>query len=157
MDLIHSTTRDVLAVAMDGHSARQKAIASNIANVSTPNYQRRDVSFSGALQQALKGQNIQPMQSNGHIPLNTPHQGGVGMTTNHLAHFNLDAEGNTIRSVQIKPTVDALHQYRNDGNNVDIENEMVQLAKNSGKFGSLTRLQGKLNEQMRQVIRDSAQ
>jgi flagellar basal-body rod protein FlgB len=61
MDLITSLTTQVMNKALDGLSRRHKAIASNLANVDTPNYRRRDVSFEGALQHAImqtKGQTL---------------------------------------------------------------------------------------------------
>ncbi len=42
-----------LRVAVAGLSARQTAIASNIANIETPGYQARKVEFEGALTNAL--------------------------------------------------------------------------------------------------------
>jgi flagellar basal-body rod protein FlgB len=43
-----------LRVAVAGLSARQNAIADNIANIETPGYQARKVEFEGALTSALK-------------------------------------------------------------------------------------------------------
>ncbi|HEY9745428.1 MAG TPA: flagellar basal body rod protein FlgB, partial [Oculatellaceae cyanobacterium] len=54
MDLITSLTSQVMHKALDGLSKRHKAIASNLANVDTPNYRRRDVSFEAALAQAVE-------------------------------------------------------------------------------------------------------
>jgi flagellar basal-body rod protein FlgB len=42
-----------LRVAVAGLSARQSAIADNIANIETPGYQARKVEFEGALSSAL--------------------------------------------------------------------------------------------------------
>jgi flagellar basal-body rod protein FlgB len=47
------TTQLALQRAMEGASLRQEALASNIANVNTPGYQRRDVDFHGALAAAV--------------------------------------------------------------------------------------------------------
>jgi flagellar basal-body rod protein FlgB len=43
-----------LRVAVAGLSARQNAIADNIANIETPGYQARKVEFEGALSNAIK-------------------------------------------------------------------------------------------------------
>ena len=40
---------------MDLLSARQKLVASNIANLDTPGYQTRDIDFQGELQSAMAG------------------------------------------------------------------------------------------------------
>jgi flagellar basal-body rod protein FlgB len=54
MDLF-DTTQAALSRAMSGTSARQAALAENLANANTPNYQRRDVDFQGALKAAMAG------------------------------------------------------------------------------------------------------
>jgi flagellar basal-body rod protein FlgB len=51
MDLF-DTTQTGLERALSGSALRQEAIASNIANVNTPGYQRQDVDFQTALQAA---------------------------------------------------------------------------------------------------------
>jgi flagellar basal-body rod protein FlgB len=43
-----------LRVAVAGLSARQNAIANNIANIETPGYQARKVEFEGALSNAIE-------------------------------------------------------------------------------------------------------
>ncbi len=43
MDLISSRTIDLTSLALNGLSARHKAIASNVANAETPGYKRADV------------------------------------------------------------------------------------------------------------------
>src|SRR5215218_8800768 len=52
MDLF-DTTQTALERAMIGTSARQTALAENLANANTPGYQRRDVDFQSALRSAL--------------------------------------------------------------------------------------------------------
>jgi flagellar basal-body rod protein FlgB len=52
MDLF-DTTQIALERALQGTSARQAALAGNLANANTPGYQRRDVDFQGALSAAL--------------------------------------------------------------------------------------------------------
>jgi flagellar basal-body rod protein FlgB len=52
MDLF-DTTQIALERAMSGTSARQAALAENLANANTPGYQRRDVDFQSALASAI--------------------------------------------------------------------------------------------------------
>ena len=54
MDLF-DTTQIALERALQGTSARQAALAENLANANTPGYQRRDVDFQSALSAALAG------------------------------------------------------------------------------------------------------
>ena len=49
MDLITSSTMNLMKLGMDGLLARHQAISSNIANVMTPNYHRQEVSFESQL------------------------------------------------------------------------------------------------------------
>ena len=60
MKLIDSTQTKLLSKAMGAYELRQKAIASNVANLDTPGYKRKEVSFEDQLQKAesthLKGQ-----------------------------------------------------------------------------------------------------
>jgi flagellar basal-body rod protein FlgB len=46
-------TQSALNSAIQGASMRHDLLAGNLANVNTPGYQRRDVDFHGALQQAM--------------------------------------------------------------------------------------------------------
>jgi len=48
------TTQLALERALEGSSLRQQAFASNLANVNTPGYQRRDVDFHSALAGAMR-------------------------------------------------------------------------------------------------------
>jgi flagellar basal-body rod protein FlgB len=50
---------------MDLLSARQKLIASNVANIDTPGYKTRDIDFQGEFQNALKGSQPQAVEVSG--------------------------------------------------------------------------------------------
>lgn len=50
---IYDTTQTTLEKAILGSSARQQAIAENLANVDTPGYQRVDVDFHKTLRDAM--------------------------------------------------------------------------------------------------------
>ena len=52
--MFDSVTNNALSSALDGLSARQRAIANNIANVNTPGYQAQRVSFEDALAESVK-------------------------------------------------------------------------------------------------------
>jgi flagellar basal-body rod protein FlgB len=49
---LFDTTQSGLERALSGASLRQEAISTNIANVNTPGYRRKDVDFQSALQAA---------------------------------------------------------------------------------------------------------
>jgi flagellar basal-body rod protein FlgB len=48
-----SNTRDLIIAALQAESLRQKAIASNVANMETPGYRRVDVKFEEMLAQKM--------------------------------------------------------------------------------------------------------
>jgi flagellar basal-body rod protein FlgB len=50
---IYDTTQSALEKAIVGASARQQAIAQNLANIDTPGYQRVDVDFHKTLADAM--------------------------------------------------------------------------------------------------------
>ena len=117
-----SKSHDLMKSAMDYRAARQDMIASNIANVDTPNYRSRDIRFEEALAQksaelhGSKDSSLQMAQTTGA----------------HLGGFNTTSE--------TKPTTffrDG-HTARNDGNSVDLDVESSELAKNSTMFNALT-------------------
>lgn len=103
---------NVLDKAADASWQRNEAIANNIANASTPNYKRQDVSFESKLERAM---------------LATGEDSVQGMVK------NMD-----ISSVEGEIYTDAKNfSYRLDGNNVDIDTENVALAENQIKYQGL--------------------
>ena len=58
VDLLTSRTMNVTKLGMDGLMARQNAISANIANVMTPNYQRKEVAFESQLSEIIENDNL---------------------------------------------------------------------------------------------------
>lgn len=109
-DLFDKTTR-ALGAAANLRQVRQNVISSNIANAETPGYQAKKVDFEEALSRALNLEG-KPLQA-GTLPEHYP------MGPGSLAKVRADVYENP----------DA--QVNNDGNTVDIANEMTSLAENS--------------------------
>lgn len=105
---------DKIGLGLDWAALRQRAIANNLANVDTPGYKREDVSFPEVLRQAEEGE------------------------TPHLA-LTVTAPGHLVPKAEATPLVyrDASTSYRNDGNNVDIDVETAELAKNALYYNAL--------------------
>jgi len=99
----------------------QKTIANNIANVDTPNYKAKNVSFKDMLE---KEQQI-----------------SISAYRTDNRHYDF-----TIRqSTPGVNNVDGL-RYRNNGNAVDMDAEQVKMAKNQIYYSALIdRMNGKLN------------
>jgi flagellar basal-body rod protein FlgB len=100
--------------ALNLRSARQELIASNIANVDTPNYKAKDIDFAKALQGAMSGNTAK-------LPM-------TGTASHHLS-------GGTGGNVMGAPVM-----FRNvvqpsaDGNTVDMDVERAQFADNALRY-----------------------
>ena len=117
--LLNDTTYASLKKGIEGTALRHKAIAQNIANVSTPGYKRKDVKFEDALKKAIGRSGIKGTRTNSrHIPI----------------------QANSPSEVIPEFIVDKQPALRVDGNNVDVDQEMAMLAKNAGKFMAMTEI-----------------
>ncbi|KXG77604.1 Flagellar basal body rod protein FlgB [Fervidicola ferrireducens] len=96
---------------MDAKWLRHEVLSNNIANVDTPNFKRSDVVFEDLLKNYLK-------ENGSKLPLSTTNE-------KHIQ--------NTWSMIDIKPKIIVQNDrtLRNDGNNVDIDKEMVELAENA--------------------------
>jgi flagellar basal-body rod protein FlgB len=103
-DLLSDPASVALAKCLEGAAARQHALASNIANIETPGYTRQDVSFHASLRAALR--------SSGRS----------------------DERAQRLRAIRPTRFRDTSQPRRADGNNVDIDHEMSELARNSLEF-----------------------
>ena len=101
---------NVLAKAADACWVRNDVLANNIANADTPNYKRKDVQFETYLSNAVAG-------------------------TDSLDETVANIDLSTLESTTY--TEQAGLSYREDGNNVDISTENVELAKNQLKYYTL--------------------
>lgn len=103
---------NILDKAADASNLRNELISNNIANVSTPNYKRKDLDFESILQAELAGEKSL--------------QKAVNKANEDLS----------ILDPQIF-TDNASLSYRSDGNNVDINTEEAYLAENQIKYQAL--------------------
>ena len=117
--IVGKTTIPLLHKCLNAYSMRHKAIANNIANVEVPGYQRVEVRFEDKLKKAL----FDPNQA-----LSTTNEKHMGGRTRD------------IRSVRPEIEVDTRNQGLNGINNVDIDHEMADLAKNSLDFSAAATL-----------------
>ncbi|MGE6378055.1 flagellar basal body rod protein FlgB [Peribacillus muralis] len=123
MELFSNTFRS-LENALNYANTKQKVISQNMANSDTPNYKAKEVekthSFKAELDSSLKSYRTD------------------------ARHFAFNSEGSQASTIVTKKNV----QYNNNGNSVDVDKEMTELAANqiyynavsdriSGKFQSL--------------------
>ena len=88
--MLDDVSVDALQAAMRGLSARQKAISDDIANVDTPFYRARSVSFESDLKHALDG---------GSDPLAVSPTTSVSTAPAGLNGNNVDLTAETMASV----------------------------------------------------------
>lgn len=113
----------VLEKVMNGCTLRNSVIANNIANVNTPGFKRSSVSFESELAGIITDSDL-----------------ASGSASDELQNFQPAAE------------VDLRTAARYDGNNVNIDQEMAELSKNTIKFTLASELMKKKLGMLRYVI-----
>ncbi len=121
---------NILDRAADASNLRNELISNNIANVDTPNYKRKDLSFESLLQSEISGDNL-------------------NKAVNEL---NKDL---SVLEPQIY-TDNASLSYRLDGNNVDIATEEAYLAENQIKYQALIDLMNQEFSRYKTVLSQSS-
>lgn len=128
-----SMLQNVLERSLDSQSLRFKVLSNNIANASTPNFKRSDVTFYETLNKALKSQQSPyPFEA-------------VKTDKKHIPFF----EKVNYKSVKPKIFTEYYSSTQNNGNNVDVEFEMAESAKTTLLYNAtssmLTRNYNKIN------------
>lgn len=131
-------TNYMLEKSLDVESLRRKVIADNIANVDVPHFKRSEVNFESELERAIK----QNAANEDRVP--------ALMTDERHIPFFIDRN---IKSVQPRINLDYSTTYRNDGNNVDIEKEMVDSSKNMMRYNALVSALNHNYKMLKTVIR----
>ena len=143
MDFTVSRTAKILEKALDGLSARHKAISANIANAQTANYTRHDVMFEDQLQEIVRMENIKENVKiqNSKLPLS-------------INYSQADLLLKSDSSVNYAPNtiIDTQSPIISNGNNVNLEVEMVELSKNASRYNVLAQLEsGYFSKTMEQI------
>lgn len=122
-----------LQKGLDAAAERNRAAAHNVANVNTPQFKRRTVSFEEELKQAL----LAPSR----LPL----------AVTHPRHIGGQKRVNDVRHTVITDRSTAM---RADGNNVDIDREMALMAENQLNYNAITQVLNERYSLLRYVIHD---
>lgn len=133
--IFDSSAMQAARTALTGLSRRQEAISANVANIDTPGYQRRSVSFESSLSAELgagHASSAQRLRTTDPRHVDRP-SGGAG------------AQGST----EVRDVVSA----RNDGNNVSIDEEMTLMVETQIRYQALTQSVGRRIGTLRTVIR----
>ena len=128
--LFSDPTTALIKRSMQAQLKRAEVISSNLANVETPKYQRVDIDFKTALRQASSGEKT--------IRLETTHP-------RHIRPVNSEEEKFEIR-------IDHTKSQRVDGNNVDLDKEMSNLAETQLMYEAAILMLQKKGALVRNVI-----
>lgn len=126
------TQAAVLEKGIYASSLRHKVLSNNIANVNTPKFKRSDVSFEEYLQGSLAGNGKK-------LPLARTHD------------KHIDASGS---SAALSVDTQSDYSVRTDGNNVDIDFEMAEMAKNTIYYDSVTQQLSRYYSVIKNAIRE---
>ncbi|MCL5961963.1 MAG: flagellar basal body rod protein FlgB [Chloroflexi bacterium] len=121
--ILGSMTDATIGVALNGLAARQREISNNLANIDTPGFKASQVRFEDQLQNAISAK-----------------QGTLSprLVSSNARHITLgDDDVDHVRPEVIQMTNTS---GRLDGNNVDIDKEMVQLADTTISYNALVQL-----------------
>jgi len=116
LDNLFGPDVDNYGKAMSRATLRQSLLTNNLANVNTPGYKRRDVSFDMALEGEQKKLGLSNRDS--------------GITTDNSS-------------------------IRVDGNNVDMETEVMGLAETETRYNALTEMTAGYFSDLKSVIKGS--
>lgn len=126
---LFSNTFASLEQALNYSSLKQKVISQNIANADTPNYKAKDVSFKSIFQNEL-AQNFVTKRTNDR-------------------HIDFSGSSNASPAIVTRSNV----QYNNNGNSVDLDQEMSDLAKNQIYYDALIEQENNKFAALQNVIR----
>ena len=114
---------------LNAGSKKQKAIADNLANVMTPGYKRKDVDFADIIRQVSSDNQIKP------IVANPRHISGARNISD------------------IEPRVIEFNSSNGSGNNINLEEEMADNAKNQLFYGANAHIIGSKFKVLKACIR----
>jgi len=139
IDGLFNNTIGVLGKSIDLRAKNQNLIASNIANAETPNFVPKTLVFEQELQGALKER--QPGQRSFSAP--------------HARHIPVRGAGagNAVQSVSGQVVETPAKTPGKDGNAVELENEMSNLAENQIMFNASVQLLTKQFGDLRTAIK----
>jgi flagellar basal-body rod protein FlgB len=107
-------TVDMIHRAMDVNLLRRSVIANNLSNAQVPNFKRSEVNFESELKRALETEKLRP---------------ALELTLTDSKHIPNWRERD-YREVQPRRVLDYLTTSKNNGNNVDPEQEIMAALEN---------------------------
>jgi flagellar basal-body rod protein FlgB len=128
---------DLIKKVMDYLVHRNDLLSSNISNATTPNYKRLDISFKDELEKYVNARN----KDDSGISLKTVDERHIsGKTENQNMAFKTVAENSTYQN--------------NNGNNVNIDMEMLESLKNTEQYSILAKKVAGTYSKIRSMFKD---
>lgn len=118
----------LLKKALDTAALRQETISSNVANVNTPGYKVNKVEFESYLTDALEG---------------------TGLSRTNEAHMNHGGTSGLDPTIQKRTNT----SVKDNGNNVDIDFEMSELAANNIYYDAVVSQVNAKYDMMRTILK----
>ena len=129
---VDDTTLQALASSLKFREMRQKLITSNVANAETPGYKAKRLDFEQALARAIDLDKLR------------------AMNTEDDKHFNVGGGG--FDNLQPEIANDANGVVSEDGNTVDVADEMARMAENKVLYDAAVQLLNKKLGLMRYAV-----
>ncbi len=156
MDFTSSNKIEIAKLALDGLYERQRAIAANVVNVNTPNYQRKDVVFEDKLNEIINKEELKNeiKQANSMLVKNQ----------NYLPIDRLlkETNGDDVKAFlqednysqfEVETLMDMSKYDSENDNNVILEKEMMDMTEAAMRYNILSTLQGRNFSGLQSVIK----
>lgn len=130
-------TMSILQRSMDVASLRREVIANNIANANTPNFKRSNVNFEAQLRRVLEAEK-------------TKAQPEAFMTDPRHISFDPKVSWQDVKPVRV---LDYLTQSKSNGNNVDLEEELMSAQQNQMMYSLMAQAAANEFNQINLVLR----
>lgn len=158
MDLISNRTIEITKLGMDGLMDRQHAIASNIANVMTPDFQRKEVAFESQLSEIMQKEDLKDyIKGQNSIEYKPPmvdvFTGDIHTYRTPTLQEKAYLQSSTMSEFRPQVVTDIYSGTNSAGNNVELEREMMDLSKTGTRYTVLSNLERRQFSTISEAIR----
>lgn len=127
----------LLTRSLDVSILRRQVIADNVANAGVPNFKRSEVNFESSMKAALASQSSKPE---------------LDLVRTNEKHFSLDRKVD-FTQIQPRKVLDYTTTSKNNGNNVDPEQEFLDSLRNQLQYTLMTQAANFEFNQVNQVLK----
>lgn len=163
MELLTSRTIEVTKLALDGLMERQRAISANTANAMSPDYQRKEVSFENQLKEIVDKDNVRrSIKETNSVKYNPTSleelMGSSAQTARQLTPQQaMFLQSSNYGDFSPQVMDDTYSGAAMNGNNVELEKEMMDMAKVGTQYTILSTLEQRAFKGLQDVIKGQSQ